>query len=357
MKSSSRPACNARTDAKEINNRMTSIHHALLILCGAALAAVSLAGAAAAQEPPTVTLKVGTSYPGPESMPVYVARQAGYFRDEHLKVDLISLATGDKIAFALIGGAIDIARYTPDWIIRAIEKGGSNLKIVLGTANTLTYSLIAANSLNGYADLKGKRIGVSTIAAADTSVVIKMLAAHGVAKGEYSLIAAGSSPERTAALRAGSLAATLITPPFDQRIIDEGGFKRLDRSTEVIPHYAWGAEAVREDWAHANAPTLIAYMRAWIRSWRFLHDPNNKEAVIDILSRKAKVDDHYARDMYDLYYGPNAIKVERDGKLDMVGYQVMLDDMVDRGLLDPPAPSPDKYVDASYWEEAERTLH
>jgi len=327
-----------------------------LILCCAGLVTAPLFGSALAQDAATTTVKVGTSYPGIESMPIYVARQNGYFRDEHLTVDLTSLATGDKIAFALLGGSIDIARYTPDWIIRAVEKGGSKLKLVLGSANTLTYSLLATDTVSGYADLKGKRIGVSTIAAADTSVVMKMLAAHGLGKGDYILIQAGSSPERAAALRAGSLAATLITPPIDQRIIDDGGFKRLDRSTDVIPHYAWGAEAVREEWAQANTPTLLAYMRAWIRSWRFLHDPGNKEAVIQILSRETKIDDRYARGMYDLYYGPDAVGVETDGKPDFVGYQVMLTDMVDRGQLDPPPPPPEKFVDLTYWQEAENSL-
>jgi hypothetical protein len=34
----------------------------------------------------------------------------------------------------------------------------------------------------------------------------------------------------------------------------------------------------------------------------------------------------------------------------------MLDDMVDRGLIDPPPPKPEKFVESSYWEKAVRTL-
>jgi len=30
--------------------------------------------------------------------------------------------------------------------------------------------------------------------------------------------------------------------------------------------------------------------------------------------------------------------------------------MVERGQLDPPPPSSDKFLDTSYWQEAERTL-
>jgi len=327
-----------------------------IIACVTSLIAISLSSGTRAQDASAFTIRVVTSYPGNETMPVYVARQNGYFRDENLSVELTYLATGDKIAFALLGGSIDIGRYTPDWFIRAIEKGRGKLKIVLGSASTLIFSLLAANSVNGYGDLKGGRIGVSTIAAADTSVVIRMFAAHGLNKGDYSLIQAGSTPERAAALRAGSLAATLISPPFDQRVIEEGGFKRLARSTDVIPNYAWGGEAVREEWASANAPKLVGYMRAWIKGWRFLHDPGNKEAVIQILGREAKIDERYARGVYELYYGPAAIGRQKDGKPDLVGYQVMLDDMVDRGLIDPPPPKPEKFVDSSYWEKAVRTL-
>jgi ABC-type nitrate/sulfonate/bicarbonate transport system substrate-binding protein len=140
-----------------------------------------------------------------------------------------------------------------------------------------------------------------------------VLAAYGLAKADYVLIQAGSSPERAAALRAGSLSATLITPPIDQRILDEGGFRRLDLSTDVIARYAWGAEAVREDWARDHKPTLLAYMRAWIKSSRWLHDPKNKEDVIRILARETKTEDRYARAMYDLYYGPNAAAVQTMG--------------------------------------------
>jgi hypothetical protein len=34
----------------------------------------------------------------------------------------------------------------------------------------------------------------------------------------------------------------------------------------------------------------------------------------------------------------------------------MINDMVDRGQLDPPAPTPENFVDATYWKAAEGTL-
>jgi len=311
---------------------------------------------ALAEDGAPAKITVGTSYPGIDAMPIYIAREQGYFRDEKVSVDLISLATGDKIAFALLGGSIDIARYTPDWIIRAIEKGGSKLKIVLGANNTLVFSLIANNDVQSYGDLKGKRIGVSTIAAADATLAKKMLAAHGLGPADYILIQAGSSPERAAALRAGSLSATLLTPPVDQKVLDEGSIKRLDLSTNVVSHYAWGGEAVREEWARANKTTLLAYMRAWIKAARWAHDPNNKEGAVRILARETKIEDRYARTMYETYLGPESLAVAKDGELDVPGFQALLKDMVDQGQIGPAVPAPEKYLDSSYWEEARGSL-
>jgi len=241
---------------------MIRLLQATLLCCGVALACLPVLSGTLAEDAGLGTLKFGTSYPGVESMPVYVAQQNGYFRDERLAVEVSYLATGDKLAYALLGGAIDVARYTPDWFIRAIAKGGSDLRIVLGSANVLTFSLVVADPVKDYADLKGKRLGVSTIAAADTSVLVKMLAAHGVKTGEYSLIQAGSSPERAAALRAGSLSATLLTPPTDQLVIDDGGFRRLDISTNVIPTMLGepkrcartGREPIGRSWSPICAP-------------------------------------------------------------------------------------------------------
>jgi ABC-type nitrate/sulfonate/bicarbonate transport system substrate-binding protein len=329
---------------------------AVAILTGIVSAGVFGVSPGLAEDKAPTKITVGTAYLSIDAVPIFVARENGYFREEKISVDLITLATGDKIAFALLGGSIDIARYTPDWIIRAIDKGGSNLKIVLGSNNTLLFALIARNEVQSYADLKGKRLGVSTIAAADATILKRMMAAHGLAPSDYILIQAGSSFERGAALRAGSLSATLLSPFVDKKVLDDGGSRRLDLSTNVVSHYAWGGEAVREDWAKANKPLLLSYMRAWIKASRWSRDPANADAVVRILARDIKMEDRYARYMYDTYLGPQGLPATKDGAFDRLGYEALLKDMAEAGQIGPPVPSPDKFLDASYWEQARNSL-
>jgi ABC-type nitrate/sulfonate/bicarbonate transport system substrate-binding protein len=288
-------------------------------------------------------------------MPYFIAQEKGYFRDENINVEMILLASGDKITFAILGGSVEIAAYTPDWFVRAIEKGGGNLKIFLGGSNVPEYSMIVPNEVQSYADLKGKRIAVSTIKASDAYLVKKMFAANGLNESDYILIPAGATPERAAGLRAGSVSATLLAPPVDQRIINEGGFKRLDVSSSAVTHYAWKSQAVREDWARANRATLVAYTRGWIKGTRWMYDPSNKEEALRIMSKVLKIDEQYARTAYGLSYGAKGT-VAKDGEIDIAGLQELVNVVASQGDIPPPVPKAEKYIDPVYLEEALKTV-
>jgi ABC-type nitrate/sulfonate/bicarbonate transport system substrate-binding protein len=235
------------------------------------------------------------------------------------------------------------------------HKRGGKLKIVLGASNDLIFSLMAPKTIIGYADLKGKRIGISTLAAADATLVRKMMAAHGLGPRDYDLIPAGSTPERAAALRAGSLSATVLTPPEDQRMIDEG-YVRLDISTNVVKNYAWGGQSINEAWASKNHSMLVGYLRGWIRGARWLRNPANKDEAIAILMRETRMNDHFAHAMYDFYFGPNASPVLPDGAIDIAGYNALIEDMAAQGQLPTPPPKADKYIDSSYLAEGIASL-
>src|SRR5437867_11566757 len=105
---------------------MKKLHRAFVILAGAALASLVFASGALGQDR---VVKFAIPFPEVEYMPLYAAQQNGYFRAEHLSVEVFAMSSGDKITLALASGSVDIANYTPDWFVRAIEKGGA-IKVV-----------------------------------------------------------------------------------------------------------------------------------------------------------------------------------------------------------------------------------
>lgn len=312
------------------------------------------AGSAYAQAAKLATIRYAMAGAQAEFLPLYAGRGKGFFRGENLDMDVFPIPTGDKMTVALIGGSVDIAVYTPAPFILAMEKGAP-MKIVMGHSNVPVYSLVVRGDINSYADLKGKRIGVAFLKGSDAYFVRKMMAANGLLERDYVLIQAGFSSERIAALRAGSVVGTLVFPPFDQRLVDEG-YKRLDVTTNVIDRYAWGAHAVREEWAKANRSTLHAFIRAWARATRWVYDPTNKGESIKMLAKELKLEERYARQVFEMYYESKNVMVAKDGELDMAGFQAAIDVMVEQGDLKPPIPRPEKYLDLSYWREAIKSI-
>jgi ABC-type nitrate/sulfonate/bicarbonate transport system substrate-binding protein len=315
---------------------------------------LSTSGARAQGSAKPVTIKYALPTPEAEFLPLYAGRDKGFFRRENLDFDVYTLSTGDKMTVALVSGSVEIASYTPDPFIRAMEKGAS-IKLFMGHSNVPVYSLVVRGDINNYADLKGKRIGVSNLKASDAYIVRKMMTAKGLQERDYVLIQAGSSSERAAALRAGSVSGTLIIPPFDQRVVDEG-YKRLDVTSNVIDRYTWLSHAVREDWARTNRPTMLAFIRGWVRATRWVYDPANKSESIKLLEKELKLEERYARPLYEMYFESKNIILAQDGALDTAGLQAVIDAMAEQGDLKPPLPQPDRYIDLSYWHEALKSI-
>jgi hypothetical protein len=59
---------------------------------------------------------------------------------------------------------------------------------------------------------------------------------------------------------------------------------------------------------------------------------------------------------YDTYFASKAVTVAKDGEVDLVGLQEIINAIAEQGDVGPPIPKAEKYLDLSYWEEARKTL-
>jgi NitT/TauT family transport system substrate-binding protein len=306
---------------------------------------LALSGCSAPAEEPKAgeptTVNVGLPIPLVDTMPLYVAQREGFFEEENLTVKTSLLSSGDKIMSATLSGDLDIGYYTPDWVVQAVEVGDAEVQVFLGGSDVPVYSLMVGDGVKSYADLKGQRVAVSAIKASDAYLMRKMLAANGLEEGDYSVIQAGGSTDRAAALKSGSVAAALIIPPFDQGLIDEG-FDRLDLSSETLTKYAWDVNWARTEWLKENADTAKSYCSAWVKAVEWLYDTGNRAAAVGILAEELKVSKETAESTYDLFVENEVWSPH--GKIDRAGMGNLLDAMVEQETLKSPAPEVDKYL-------------
>src|SRR6266545_727251 len=109
---------------------------------------------------------------------------------------------------------------------------GGPLRVAAGLTDRPPLSMIALPGHHGFGDLRGGRIGTSSLTEGTRHVAERMLAAHGLTyPADYDFALEGSHVERWKALQAGTIDAALQMIPYDFMAV-EAGFTDLGPVTE-----------------------------------------------------------------------------------------------------------------------------
>jgi NitT/TauT family transport system substrate-binding protein len=260
---------------------------ALVIL--AALTLLSNGDAAPAAERVTIA----TPSRGLFEFPVVVAMRKGFFKDEGIDVDKVQMqpALGVK---ALISGDID---YLLAWgsALRAAVTGVP-IKAVLGFAGRPLHVLIARPEIKSTKDLKGKVIGVDSVAGT-VDYLSRVAVRHFGFEPErdVKIIVTGESPTRLVALRAGAIDATPIDVAFAVKAEDEG-FKRLVYLGDLIELPLSGM-AVMEQKLQTQREQIRRVVRAGVRGLRFMKQ--NRNETVQMLSDYLRITPSQSARAYD----------------------------------------------------------
>jgi NitT/TauT family transport system substrate-binding protein len=285
--------------------------------------------------------------------PVFVARDKGFFKREGLYPEIIVISRNEQIVQALIADSLQFGNVPPNLLAVLKQQGMSDIKLIAGSFNGTTYSLIAQPKYRKMEDLKGgTRLAMSGITSAAALMMKQILKDRGVLyPRDYSLLSVGGSTTQWTALQAGQVDAALLAEPLSV-IAVEHGFSNLADAYKLLPDFQLSAIGVREGWAQKNRATVIGYLKALVSAYQWLHD--NREDAIKVLTTITKLDRKYVTKSWETYTKTQIWP--RNGEINLKGIQTLLTLMAEEGALKKPLPRPEEIVNASYLEEARRAL-
>jgi len=236
---------------------------------------------------------IATPSRGLFEFPAVVAIRKGYYKDEGLEADKVQMQPAIAVK-ALIAGDVD---YLLAWgsAIRAAVTGVP-LKAVVGMAYRPLHVLIARPDIKTPKDLKGKIIGVDSVAGT-VDYLSRVAVRHFGFEPEkdVKIIVSGESPTRLAAIRAGSIDATPIDVAFAMKAEDEG-FKRLIYLGDIIELPLSGI-AVMDKKLQTQREQVKKVVRATVRGTRFMKQ--NRAETIQLLSDYLHITPSQAAKAYD----------------------------------------------------------
>jgi ABC-type nitrate/sulfonate/bicarbonate transport system substrate-binding protein len=177
----------------------------MTVAAGIVLAAAPRTIAAAA-EGTTVTV---ISYPArPPKLPLWLARDAGLFEKNGLKVNIQELASNEELVQALQKNDGRVYAATANWIVSAIGDG-LDVRFVLNTGYSVL-KFLARPSISTAQELKGKKIGSGEPNSSQDRITRETLRRLGLnADSEVTLVPfGGRSVARLNALLRGEIDAT-----------------------------------------------------------------------------------------------------------------------------------------------------
>jgi ABC-type nitrate/sulfonate/bicarbonate transport system substrate-binding protein len=154
-------------------------------------------------------IEIGIVVPAIIYAPVWLADQRGFLRDEGLTVRLRSFGPTDATTAALRDGVVPVTIGSPEGSIANALNGG-DLRLVSGFVSRPPLSMIAQPRYHSMAELRGAKLGTTSLKEGTCHLMEKMMAAHGMHKpADFQFVMAGAHPERWEALKAGTLDAAL----------------------------------------------------------------------------------------------------------------------------------------------------
>ncbi|MFP8836085.1 ABC transporter substrate-binding protein [Hydrogenophaga sp. XSHU_21] len=197
----------------------------------------SLPGFAIAQglEKPKTTIAVGGKnlfyY-----LPLTIAEQLGYFKDEGLDVTIVDFAGGARALQAVVGGSADVVSGAFEHTVNMQFKGQPMRAFVLqGLAPQIVLGVNPKTMPNfkTVADLKGKKIGVTAPGSSTNVMVNFVLAKAGLKPSDVSIVGVGASSGAVAAMRAGQIDAMSNLDPVIT-LLQRSGDLKIITDTRIV---------------------------------------------------------------------------------------------------------------------------
>ncbi|HEU4375813.1 MAG TPA: ABC transporter substrate-binding protein [Telluria sp.] len=143
-------------------------------------------------------------------LPLTIAEQMGYFKDEGLQVEISDFAGGAKALQALVGGSADVVSGAFEHTINMQAKGLPITVFVLQARAPQIVFGVSTKTMPNYksiADLKGKKIGVTAPGSSTNMMASFVLAKGGLKPSDVSFIGVGTAAGALSALRSGQIDA------------------------------------------------------------------------------------------------------------------------------------------------------
>ena len=262
------------------------------------------------------------------SLPWWMAKDAGHFERNGLDVDLFYEGASSVIVQAMLAGEANFAGLAGPAVVSNIINGGDVIQIA-AVVKTFTVPMFSAATIKEVAQLKGQKVAVSRFGSISHIAALNIFQKAGVTGA--TILQSGGTPESAAMLMSGAVAAAMVPPP-QSLMLKEKGFNELVGVKQFrewnIPVVENGV-AARRGFVEKNPSIAKRFIRAAFEGIRTIYD--NKELAMKTLAKYTKVND---QNILEESYRFSVDALSKEGFMPPEAFTALLEQLVSQKSID-----------------------
>jgi len=293
------------------------------------LAAGFLAIASAQADP--VKLRVGNASSQAFSfIPYDVGVRQGIFARYGVDTEKVDLSGSAKVHQAMTADAIDIG-LAAGTDLAFVAKGAPELGVAEMAGPPLFLGVVVpyGSSIRSADDLRGKRIGVSTVGSLTEWLMRRLARNKGWKPDEITLVPVGAQwPEEIAAMKTGQVDAGVTAAALGIKLAETRDARLLFPTSEIvhdfIQHVIFATDRLMAD----HPDELRAFLRGWFDTIAWMRA--NKSEAVEIARSITGFDAAVESQEYDLVMP----MFSGDGRFDPAGLKTIEEAFIEMNVLD-----------------------
>jgi NitT/TauT family transport system substrate-binding protein len=296
-------------------------------------------------ESPPEKLTIAYSSISANMAPLWITHERGFFRKYGLDVQLVFIESGTTTVQSLISKHVAFAQMAGAGVLQSRLRG-SDVVMIAGVINTLTFKLYVEKNINQPEQLKGKSLAVTRFGSSTDFALRYALERYGLApEKDVAIVQAGSMPAIFAQLESGWIQGAMLSAPFTLRA-KSTGFPLLADLQMLGLEYQHTGLATTETLIRSRPDLVRNVMKAYVEGIHYYK--THRVDSLAILAKYLKTTDSAV--LNEIYEEIGVALTPEKPYPTLRGIEIMLRELAGREPKTKPA-RPEEFVNLTFIKE------
>ena len=243
-------------------------------------------------------LVIGYASTTPRLMPLWVARDQGFFAKYGIESEPVLFRNGANLVTGMAAGDIQIGRTAGAAVLSAVA-AGHDLKMLATFSSRNSYDVVTRPTIKRPEDLRGKKLAINSVGGGTWIGAMLWLEHFGidVQRDQILLQSTGDQGVQSQALESGVVDVVFVDTVYS-KVLKQKGMNILAEYSELKQPLVSQSTVVPGAFLQKYPEVAEGYLKGEIEGIAFSVAPKNKSAVIKTLMRRLRVNAEASEEGY-----------------------------------------------------------